>query len=78
MPGFGFVIAVSALVLTERLARLGLAGACAGLMAAAVGALVYALHCPEVEAPFLAVWCVLGLLIPTVVGALIGPKLLRW
>ena len=58
--------------------RLGLAGACAGLLAAAVGALVYALHCPEVEAPFLAVWYVLGLLIPTVVGALIGPKLLRW
>lgn len=55
-----------------------LAGACAGLLAAAVGTLVYALHCPEVEAPFLAVWYVLGLLIPTAAGALIGPKLLRW
>lgn len=58
--------------------RLALAGACAGLVSAAVGALVYALHCPEIEAPFLAVWYVLGLLIPTAVGALMGPKLLRW
>ena len=58
--------------------RLRLAGASAGLLAAAVGTLVYALHCPEVEAPFLAVWYVLGLALPTAVGALIGPKLLRW
>ena len=58
--------------------RPALAGACAGLLAAAVGALVYALHCPEVEAPFLAVWYVLGLLIPTALGASLGPKLLRW
>ncbi len=58
--------------------RLALAGASAGLLAAAVGALVYALHCPEVEAPFLAVWYVLGLLIPTSAGAVIGPQLLRW
>jgi hypothetical protein len=58
--------------------RLRLAGASAGLLAAAVGTLVYALHCPEVEAPFLAVWYVLGLALPTAVGALVGPKLLRW
>lgn len=58
--------------------RLRLAGASAGLLAAAVGAAMYALHCPEVEAPFLAVWYVLGLALPTVVGAWIGPKLLRW
>lgn len=58
--------------------RPGLAGACAGLLAGAVGVLVYALHCPEVEAPFLAVWYVLGLCVPTVIGALLGPKALRW
>jgi hypothetical protein len=58
--------------------RPALAGACAGLLSAAVGTLVYALHCPEVEAPFLAVWYVLGLLIPTAAGAMLGPKLLRW
>lgn len=58
--------------------RLRLAGAAAGLMAGALGAVVYTLHCPEVAAPFLGTWYVLGMLIPTAVGALIGPRVLRW
>jgi hypothetical protein len=58
--------------------RPALAGACAGLVAASLGTMVYALHCPEMQAPFLAVWYLLGMLIPTVAGALLGPKLLRW
>lgn len=58
--------------------RLVLAGAAAGLLAGAAGALIYALHCPEMEAPFLAIWYLLGMLIPAVAGALIGPLLLRW
>lgn len=58
--------------------RLALAGAAAGLLAGAAGAAVYALHCPEMAAPFLAVWYVLGMLIPAAAGALIGPRLLRW
>jgi hypothetical protein len=55
-----------------------LAGAFAGLAAGAAGAAVYALHCDEMAAPFLAVWYVLGMAIPTAAGALLGPKLLRW
>ena len=43
-----------------------------------MGALVYTLHCPEMEAPFLAVWYLLGMLIPAAAGALLGPRLLRW
>jgi hypothetical protein len=58
--------------------RLRRAGAAAGLLAGALGALVYVLHCPELEAPFLAVWDVLGMLIPAGVGALVGPRALRW
>jgi len=58
--------------------RLALAGAAAGLLAGAVGALVYTLHCPEMESPFLAVWYLLGMLIPAAVGAMLGPRLLRW
>jgi len=58
--------------------RLALAGAAAGLLAGSAGALIYALHCPEMEAPFLAIWYLLGMLIPTAVGAAIGPRLLRW
>ncbi len=58
--------------------RLRLAGAAAGALAGGAGAAVYALHCPELGAPFVAVWYVLGLLIPTAIGALLGPKVLRW
>jgi hypothetical protein len=53
-------------------------GACAGAMAGGAAAAVYALHCPELEAPFLAVWYVLGIAVPTALGALAGPRLLRW
>lgn len=58
--------------------RLALAGAGAGLLAGALGAGVYALHCPELAAPFLAVWYVLGIAIPALAGALLGPRVLRW
>ena len=55
-----------------------LAGAAAGLLSGAAAALVYALHCPEMAAPFLAFWYLLGMLVPAGVGALAGQRLLRW
>lgn len=58
--------------------RLRLAGAAAGFAAGAVGALVYTLHCTEFEAPFIATWYVLGMLLPAAIGAVAGPRLLRW
>ena len=58
--------------------RPALAGAAAGLLAGAVGALVYALHCPEMAAPFLGIWYIAGMAIPAMAGALLGPRLLRW
>lgn len=58
--------------------RLRLAGSAIGLFAGALGTLVYLLHCPELEAPFLAVWYVLGMAIPAAAGAIIGPRALRW
>lgn len=58
--------------------QLVLAGASAGLLAGALGAMVYALHCPESAAPFLGIWYVLGIAIPTAIGALLGPRILRW
>ena len=58
--------------------RLALAGAASGLLAGAGGALVYALYCPEMAAPFIGIWYLLGMLIPAVLGALFGPRLLRW
>ncbi len=58
--------------------RLALAGAAAGLLAGTVGAMAYALYCPESGASFLGFWYVLGMLIPTTLGAIIGPRILRW
>src|ERR1039458_1814642 len=58
--------------------RLRLAGSAAGLLSGAVGALVYSLHCPELAAPFVGLWYLLGMLIPSAAGALLGPRLLRW
>jgi hypothetical protein len=58
--------------------QLTLAGGAAGLLAGAGGALVYALYCPEMAAPFIGIWYLLGMLIPAALGALLGPRLLRW
>lgn len=58
--------------------RLRLAGAAAGALSGATGALVYCFHCPELEAPFIAFWYLLGILIPAAAGAILGDKLLRW
>ena len=54
------------------------AGAAAGALAGGAGAAVYALHCPELAAPFLAVWYVAGMGLPVLLGAVLGPRLLRW
>lgn len=73
-------ILVAALVALRGLAptRPALAGACAGALAGAAGATVYAFHCQELAAPFLAIWYVVGMALPVMGGALLGPRLLRW
>jgi hypothetical protein len=58
--------------------RPALAGAAAGALAGGVGAAIYALHCMELTAPFLAVWYVSGIAVPVLAGAALGPRLLRW
>ena len=58
--------------------RLHWTGAASGFAAGSIGALVYTLHCPELAAPFLGTWYLLGMLIPTALGAWLGPRLLRW
>ncbi len=70
----------SALWSTAALAptRPMLAGAAAGLLAGTGAAAIYALHCPEMSAPFLGLWYVLGVAVPTVAGAVIGSRMLRW
>lgn len=58
--------------------RLPLAGTAAGLLSGSIGGLVYCLHCPEMEAPFIGTWYLLGMLIPAATGALLGRRVLRW
>ncbi|MBC7685171.1 MAG: DUF1109 domain-containing protein [Bdellovibrionales bacterium] len=58
--------------------RLRQAGAAAGLASGGAAAAVYCLHCPEMSAAFVGFWYLLGMLVPTALGALIGPRVLRW
>ena len=68
------------LLALRRLAptRLSLAGAAAGLLSGASAATVYGFHCPEIAAPFIVIWYTLGIGVAAGLGALAGPKLLRW
>ena len=54
------------------------AGCAAGLFAGALGALGYALSCPEDSPAFVAVWYSAGIGLSAVLGALAGPRALRW
>jgi hypothetical protein len=58
--------------------ELRLAGGITGFAAGAVAAVVYSAHCPEITAPFIGFWYLLGIAVPTTAGALLGPRLLRW
>ena len=58
--------------------RLRLTGGTAGFAAGAIGALAYSLHCPELAAPFIGIWYLLGITICATLGVWAGPRLLRW
>jgi len=54
------------------------AGAAAGLLAGAAGAWIYAFHCDESAAPFVALWYTLGIAAVGALGGASGKWLLRW
>lgn len=54
------------------------AGAAAGLFSAAVAATLYALHCTDDSPLFAATWYTLAAALVVAVGALAGPRVLRW
>ena len=80
IAGLSLPILIAVLRAMRELAptRLRLAGAAAGLSAGAAAATVYCLHCPEMAPPFVAFWYVIGILLATGAGALLGPRMLRW
>jgi len=58
--------------------RPALAGGAAGLAAGALGAFIYAFHCDESAAAFVALWYTFGIVSVGAIGAVAGRFLLRW
>lgn len=73
-PLLGLIWAIRGLAPTNMRA----AGLVAGLAAGGAGAFVYAWHCTESSAAFLAVWYSIGASAVAIFGWLLGPSLLRW
>jgi len=80
IPALAMPVLLATLVALRSLAttRPVWAGAAAGAVAGGLAATVYALHCPELAAPFLALWYVLGAAVPIAIGAALGRSVLRW
>lgn len=78
MLAFGPLLAV--LVVLKRGAPLNpaKAGAGAGLAAAALGAALYATHCPDDSPLFVACWYSIATAIIVALGAFVGARWLRW
>jgi hypothetical protein len=53
-------------------------GAVAGLVAGALGAAAYTLHYPTGSIPFIVLWYGGPIVMCALVGAILGPRLLRW
>jgi hypothetical protein len=75
LPGLGAALwALRGLAPTQPRA----AGFAAGLMAGSTGAFGYSLSCPEASSAFVAVWYSLGIALTGLLGAVLGPRVLRW
>ncbi|MBI2740327.1 MAG: DUF1109 domain-containing protein [Rhodospirillales bacterium] len=72
-----FVLAVGAMRQAAP-TNFRLAGALVGLLAGGLSAAGYALHCTADSLPFVALWYGGTILLCTLAGALLGPRLLRW
>lgn len=55
-----------------------LTGAVIGVATGATTAALYSLHCPESAMTFLLLWYSAGIMIVATIGAIIGPRILRW
>lgn len=73
-PFAAIIWAVRAMAPTD----LSRAGALAGLVAGGVSATAYAFHCMDDSLPFVALWYGGTIVLCTLAGAVLGPRLLRW
>ncbi|MEL1265728.1 DUF1109 domain-containing protein [Pseudoxanthomonas putridarboris] len=74
-PGLAILLAVLRRGIPTRLAS---AGAMAGLLSGALGALAYTIACINDGALFVAVWYSAAILATTLLGAILGPRILAW
>lgn len=72
------LVAVLLMLRRSAPASPALAGAAAGVLAAACGTTLYAFHCFDDSPLFVAVWYSLGALPVVALGAFAGHRLLRW
>jgi hypothetical protein len=72
------LVAVLAILRRGAPASPTLAGAAAGLLAAASGATLYAFHCFDDSPLFVATWYSLAAIPIVLLGAFVGRRLLRW
>lgn len=62
----------------EAPTKLRLTGAVTGLVGGALGAAAFAFHHPGGSVPFIVLWYGGPIALCTLVGAILGPRLLRW
>jgi hypothetical protein len=80
IPLFALPILIAALIALRRGAptQPGVTGVVAGLFAGAIGAAIYAAHCPDDSPLFIAAWYSLAIAIVAIVGGVAGRLSLRW
>lgn len=80
VPALAAPILAATILLLRREAptRPHLAGAAAGVASAAAGASLYAFHCQDDSALFVATWYTLAILVVAAIGAVAGHRCLRW
>lgn len=72
------MMALMAAVRRQAPVHLRRAGAAIGLLSGSIAATLYALACAENAAVFVLIWYSLGIALSTALGALVGPRALRW
>jgi hypothetical protein len=55
-----------------------LSGASAGFLSGALATGLYTLHCSETSYAFFGVWYAAGMGLSSLIGAILGPRMLRW
>lgn len=75
VPTFAFL---TALYQEAAPTRLVVSGASIGALSGGIGAMIYATACPIDSVAFVTIWYSVAIAIAALLGALIGPKFLRW